>query len=355
MGRGHALELLEAPIEVRDVIEARLETHIRDGFVSVGQQFAGFADAQAVDEFDETATGCLLEHPAEVGGFHAQMLGDFLQGQLPGVMGKDIVHGPVGTVDAVLIGHLRRGTAGEHLIVIRGRQQLHQDEKIPQAAHALGIGNALHQDHCLADGALAAELDAIAGPFEQRRDALQFGKYLMSAFEQFVGEIHQHVTLGHHLVLGHLADPVVGQIGAGEKQGLRVEIANVIANEHLAGTGDDQVQLVFLMEMPAHQRAGKAVLAIDDGQSVMVIHQLVGRVGDSCCSGHGPALLLLLPLDNAPFAGQVPPRIVCRWSPGFMPSVVLAPTPLRGCGAFLQSTETCIGCSCAGGGATCCR
>ncbi|ALQ03952.1 hypothetical protein AK973_3503 [Pseudomonas brassicacearum] len=38
----------------------------------------------------------------------------------------------------------------------------------------------------------------------------------------------------------------------------------------------------------------------------MVVHQLVGGVGDSGCSGHGLALLLLSPSDNAPFARRLP-------------------------------------------------
>ncbi|MCY1462872.1 hypothetical protein D9M71_806900 [compost metagenome] len=60
-----------------------------------------------------------------------------------------------------------------------------------------------------------------------------------------------------------------------------IEVADVVADEHLPGTGDDQVQLVFLVKMPAHQRAGKTMLTVDDGQAVVVVHQFVGRIGDS--------------------------------------------------------------------------
>jgi hypothetical protein len=41
------------------------------------------------------------------------------------------------------------------------------------------------------------------------------------------------------------------------------------------------------------------VLAIDDGQAVVVVHQFVGGVGDSGGSGHVRALLLFLPDDHA--------------------------------------------------------
>ncbi|MCY1428732.1 hypothetical protein D9M71_446280 [compost metagenome] len=78
-----------------------------------------------------------------------------------------------------------------------------------------------------------------------------------------------------------------------------VEVADVVTDEHLAGTGDDQVQFVFLVEMPAHQRAGEAMLAIDDGQPVVVVHQFIGRVGDSGNTGHVDTLFLFSRPDHA--------------------------------------------------------
>jgi hypothetical protein len=36
------------------------------------------------------------------------------------------------------------------------------------------------------------------------------------------------------------------------------------------------------------------VLAIDDGQPVVVVHQFVGGVGDSGCSGHVWALFIVI-------------------------------------------------------------
>ncbi|MNQ68125.1 hypothetical protein D3C85_826710 [compost metagenome] len=177
------------------------------------------------------------------------------------------------------------------MVVVGGREQFQQNEKVPEPGDAGGIGNALHQIHGLADGVLAAKLDAVLRALEQRCQGLEFGEHRIAAVEQLVGEVDQHVALGHHFVLGHLADPVVGQVGAGEKQCLGIEVADVVADEHLAGTGDDQVQLVFLVEMPAHQRAGETVLAVDDGQAVVVVHQLIGRIGDSGGAGHVRALL----------------------------------------------------------------
>ena len=84
--------------------------------------------------------------------------------------------------------------------------------------------------------------------------------------------------LGHYFVFGDLADPVVGQVGAGEEQRFGIEVTDVVTDEHFAGAGDDQVQFVFLVKMPTHQRARKTVLAVDDGQPVVVVHQFVGGV-----------------------------------------------------------------------------
>jgi hypothetical protein len=43
------------------------------------------------------------------------------------------------------------------------------------------------------------------------------------------------------------------------------------------------------------------MLPVDDGQAVMVIHQLVRGVGHAGGSGHGGALFLLSLADNASF------------------------------------------------------
>ncbi|MNL28500.1 hypothetical protein D3C87_1501450 [compost metagenome] len=111
MRRRHALELLEAPVEVGNIVEARFEANIGHRLVAIGQQLAGLADAQAIDELDEIAPRGLLEYPAEISRFHAQVLGDFLQRQVPGVMGEDVIHRAVGAVDVVFVGQLRgRGT-----------------------------------------------------------------------------------------------------------------------------------------------------------------------------------------------------------------------------------------------------
>ena len=79
----------------------------------------------------------------------------------------------------------------------------------------------------------------------------------------------------------------MGQIGPGEKQRLRVEVADIVTDEDFATAGGDQVQFVFLMKMPAHQRAGETMLAIDDRQAVMVVHQFIRRVSRSGESRHG--------------------------------------------------------------------
>lgn len=292
--RRHPLELLKPPIEVGNIIEPRLKAHIRHRLVPIGQQFTGLADAQPIDEFNKSAPGRLFEHPGKIRWLHPQVLRHFFQRQLSGVVGKDVVHRAVGAVDAVFVGLLWRGDAGEQLVVVTGAQHFQQNEKVPQARHALGLFNALHQGHGLGDGFFAAEFDAVLRTFQQRRQALEFGKRMAALLEQLIGEVHQHVALGHDFAFLYLADPVVGQVGAGEEQAFGVEVTDVVADKHLARAGDDKVQLVFLVEVPAHQRAGEAVLAIDDGQAVVVVHQLVGRVGDTRCSGHAAVALLWL-------------------------------------------------------------
>jgi len=171
--------------------------------------------------------------------------------------------------------------------------------KNAQTSDTARIGNSLHQRHGLADRVFVAKLDAVLRALQQRRQSLEFGKYLVPAVEQLIGEVHQHVALFHHFVFGHLADPVVRQVRPREEQRLRVEVADVVADEHLARTGDYQVQFVFLVKVPAHQRTGETVLAIDDGQPVVVIHQLVRGVGHAGGSGHDRALFLLSPGDHA--------------------------------------------------------
>jgi hypothetical protein len=102
----------------------------------------------------------------------------------------------------------------------------------------------------------------------------------VARFEQFVGEIDEHVALGDHFTLIDLADPVVWQIRAGQEQAVGTEIADIIPNEDLARTGDDQMQFVFLVVVPAHQRARKTMLTVDQRVAVVIVHQFVGWVGD---------------------------------------------------------------------------
>ncbi|MNQ24786.1 hypothetical protein D3C85_379910 [compost metagenome] len=230
----HTLELLKAPIEVGNIVESGLETHVGHRFVAISQQFARLADTQPIDELDEIAPGGLFEYATEIGRRHAQVLGDFFQRNVAGVMTEDVIDGPVGAIDIVFVGQLRGGGAGQQLEIITGGQQLHQDKKVPEAGDALTVGNALHQRHGLADRALAAKFDAVLRALQQGRQGFQFGEHLVATLEQLVSEVHQHVTLLHDLVFGHLTDPVMRQVGAGEKQGFGVKVADVVADEHLA-------------------------------------------------------------------------------------------------------------------------
>lgn len=201
---------------------------------------------------------------------------------------------------------------------------------MPQPRHPMGVFDALHQGQRLGDGLLAAELNAVLCPLQQRREALEFSEDLAAAFQQLIGEIHQHVALGHNFVFLHLADPVVGQVGAGKEQALRVEVADIVADKHLAGAGDNQVQLVLLVEVPAHQRAGEAVLAIDDGQAVVIVHQLVGRVGDARCSAHAGVAFIVV-------AQPIMPRCAPPRQRRCLKSAVFCLDPLRHVlGTFMQ-------------------
>src|SRR5690606_19959507 len=110
--RGHALELLEAPVEVGQIVEARFEADVGHRLFVVQQQFAGFADTQAVDEFHVATPGGTLEEAREIGGFHAQVRGHFLQRQLAHVVLEDVVDGHVGAVTMVVVAQLRGGRAG---------------------------------------------------------------------------------------------------------------------------------------------------------------------------------------------------------------------------------------------------
>ena len=87
---------------------------------TISQQLAGFADAQAIDELDEIAPRGLLEYTTEISRRHAQMVGDFFQRNIPGVVAEDVIDRPVGAIDVVLIGELRGGGAGQQLEIIAG-------------------------------------------------------------------------------------------------------------------------------------------------------------------------------------------------------------------------------------------
>jgi hypothetical protein len=56
------------------------------------------------------------------------------------------------------------------------------------------------------------------------------------------------------------------------------------------------------------------VLAIDDGQPVMVVHQFIGRIGNAGSSAHVGTLLLLSQVDHASFASEYASCCACRLS-----------------------------------------
>lgn len=286
-GGRHALELLEAAVEVGDVAEAGLEADLGHRLVALAQQLAGFAHPQAIDELDETAPGGLLEEAREVGGRHAQVLGDLLLADALCIVLKDVVHRPVDAFDVLLVAQLRGGHGREQLVVLTAGEQLHEDEEVAQAGDPTAAGDPAQQHGGFANQLRVAELDAELRAGEQGLQGLEFGEHGGAAFQHLVGEVDQHVAGFHPFAFLDLADPVVRQPRAGEKQGVGGEVADVVADEHLARTGDDQVQLVFLVEMPAHQWRRETVLTVDQRMAFMVVHQFVGRVGYAGCAGHG--------------------------------------------------------------------
>ncbi len=160
-----------------------------------------------------------LNTAAEVGRLHAQMFGDFLQRQLAGVVGEDVIHRAVGAIDVVSrrpVAASLRPTATENR---RWRRAIPAESKSARAGSRPGCRR------CVASAVMAWRMVCLqrnSMPYCARSSrgarVFELGEHLMAAFEQLVGEVDQHVALGHHFVFGHLADPVVRQVGAGEEQ-----------------------------------------------------------------------------------------------------------------------------------------
>jgi hypothetical protein len=129
----------------------------------------------------------------------------------------------------------------------------------------------------LGDLGHAEELDAVFGAFQQGQHLAQLGNGFGGARQGLVGELDHQVAL-RHAALGHVhADPVVRQARAGEHQLAGLERADPVAHEHLAAGAGDQVQLVFVVVVPARQRRREAV-----GQAAHETHvggQFVAQVG----------------------------------------------------------------------------
>ncbi|MNR13110.1 hypothetical protein D3C85_1294980 [compost metagenome] len=76
--------------------------------------------------------------------------------------------------------------------------------------------------------------------------------------------MHHLVAQGDGLARRQFADPVMRQVRPDQHQIARGEVADVVADEHLAAGRADQAQLVFPVMVPADQAAGHAMLDIVD-------------------------------------------------------------------------------------------
>ena len=99
-------------------------------------------------------------------------------------------------------------------------------------------------------------------------------------FYGFVRKLDHQVALGHAAFGQVHADPVVRQARPGQHQMARLELADPVAHKGFARGGGDQVQLVFVVVMPARQRRGKAMRqAADDAH---LVRRLIAQCFGAC-------------------------------------------------------------------------
>src|SRR5207342_867797 len=75
LARRHAFDLQEAPVEVRDVVEAHVVADAGDVAVRLHQQQTRAADAYAIHEVDEVVPGSAPEEAREAALGHAELAG----------------------------------------------------------------------------------------------------------------------------------------------------------------------------------------------------------------------------------------------------------------------------------------
>lgn len=110
----------------------------------------------------------------------------------------------------------------------------------------------------------AEKFHAMQGALQQRENPFQFRDGGRHRRQRRMRKLEHHVAQGHAFRGRVERDPVVRHARPRQHQMTGRELADIVAHEDLAARLDDQVQLVLVMIMPAHQRIRKAVLQVAD-------------------------------------------------------------------------------------------
>jgi hypothetical protein len=90
----------------------------------------------------------------------------------------------------------------------------------------------------------------VRGIGEQHPEIVEFGAQADDLVGEVGAELDQHVAIGHELAGRDGAHPVVRQIGPGQDQAAGLEVADIVADHHLARAFLDQVKLILGMVVP---------------------------------------------------------------------------------------------------------
>ncbi len=196
--------------------------------------------------------GVALEEAREAWLAHLQLPGDHRQAQIPGQFTHQVVERLVDTLGAACVQGRRIARAGQGLDlrrrgVVEGVEQLQEQD---QALQAVGAADVFHQLGRL-HSSLAAERQAAPGLFEQRLQIAEFRQGLAQGEEGGAVELQHHIAAGQVLTGGQVADPVVGQVRADQRDMPGTECADVVARHQLAAALANQVDLEFGVVIPA--------------------------------------------------------------------------------------------------------
>jgi hypothetical protein len=157
---------------------------------------------------------------------------------------------------------------------------------------AVGAADVFQQAGRLHSG-FAAECQAAPGLFEQRLHVAEFRQGLAQGEEGAAVELQHHIAAVQVFAGGQVADPVVGQVRADQRNMPGTECADVIARHQLAAALADQVDLEFRVVIPARQFVG--VVMFEPAKTVFRLGQdhfeFRGAVFEQlgAADGHGDA------------------------------------------------------------------